>query len=256
MQSKKVTRFGCPGSCERADISIVGYVTLLLAKFNVPADGSVDFSCISDLLLSLESRNDITKLVLEYSLFKPALRRLAREKIFSENNNLNIGSRATALQKHWEKTSLDHSWSSQDVVFSPLLSAVPNKPKDWTLQLTEKAREEAETYYHALKTQRKYAYRCFQAKPPKPMAWAPKSGDAWAKTARVKVTSGDLFHSRDWAPVWMGFELASIDVMLGMEAAGMTQDEIDEYYDAMRSRTEMKKSYHGKDLRSEDILRG
>lgn len=226
-----------------------------MAKFNVPADGSVDFSCVSDLLLSLESRNDITKLILEYSLFKPALRLLAREKTFSEINDLKIASRATALQKHWEKTSLDHSWSSQDVAYPPLLSALPNKPKDWKLQLTEMAMEDAERYYHALKTQRKYAYRCFQAKPPKPMAWAPQSGDAWAKTARIKVKSGDLIHSRDWSPVWMGFEFASIDVMLGMEVAGMTQDEIDEYYDAMRSRTEMKKVYQGRDVRSEDMLR-
>lgn len=254
MQSKKVPSFDCSGSWKRADVCAVGYITLLLAKFNLPADGSADVSCISDLLLSLETRDDITKLVLEYTLFKPALRRLARAKTFSENNNLNIASRAIALQKHWDKTSLDHRWSSQDIVYPPLMSAVPNKPKCWELQLTEKARKEAERYYHALKTQRKYAYRCFQAKPPKPMAWAPQSGDAWAKTACAKVKSGDLFHSRDWNPVWMDFEFASIDVMLGMEAAGMTQDEIDDYYDAMKSRTEMKKFYRGRDLRSEGIL--
>lgn len=244
----------CPGSWKRADMGTVGYITLLLAAFNIPANGGGDVSCISELLLSLETRDDITKLVLEYTSFELALRRLANEKDFPENDALKIAARATALKQHWEKARQDHANGPQDVAYPPLLSAVPDKPKDWKLELSDKAREEAERYYHALKTQRKYAQRCFQAKPPMPMAWVPQGGDAWAKTARAKVESGDLFHSRHWAPVWMSFDLASIDVMFGMEAAGMTQDESDEYYDASGTMSGMRALFQGRDLRSEDVL--
>lgn len=226
-----------------------------MARFNVPDNNGGDVSCISDLLLSLESRDDITKLVLDYTSSELALRHLAKEKNFPENDALKIASRATALKQFWDKTGQDHPNSPQDVIYPPLRSAIPDKPKDWKLQLSDKAREEAERYYHALKTQRKYAYRCFQAKPPMPMAWVPQGGDAWAKTARTKVESGDLFHSRHWAPVWMSFELASIDVMFGMEAAGITQDERDEYYDASGTMSGMSELLQGRDLRSEDVLR-
>lgn len=168
---------------------------------------------------------------------------------------MNIASRATALKQHWEKARQDHPNSPQDVAYPPLLPAVPGKPKDWKLELTDKAKEEAARYYQAFKTKRKYAYRCFQAKPPMPMAWLPQGGDAWAKTARDKVESGDLFHSRHWAPMWMSFELASIDVMFGVEEAGMTQDEMDEYYGTSRTMSEMRALFQGRDFRSVDILR-
>lgn len=198
----------------------------------------------------------MTRLVLEYTLFDLALRRLAKEKAFPENDALKIDSRATALKQHLDRIRQDHRYSPQDVVYPPLRSVVPDKPKDWKLELTDKANDEAEKYYEALKTRRKYAHRCFQAKPPMPMGWLPKGGKAWAKTARAKVQSGDLFDSRHWAPIWMDFELASTDVLLGMKVAGLTQDESDEYYDAMRTMTAMKKQFHSRDLRSEDILRG
>lgn len=236
-------------------MAIVGYITLLLATFTIPDNGSGDVNCISDLLLSLESRDDITKLVLDYTSFEVALRHLAKEKNLPESGALKIASRATALKQHWEKAGQDHSNSPQDVVYPPLVSALPDKPKDWKLELSDKASEEAERYYHALKTQRKYSQRCFQAKPPMPMAWVPQGGDAWARTARAKVESGDLFHSRHWAPVWMSFELASIDVMFGMDAAGITQDESDEYYEVSGTMSGMRALFQGRDLRSEDILR-
>ncbi|KKY32183.1 hypothetical protein UCDDA912_g07859 [Diaporthe ampelina] len=158
--------------------------------------------------------------------------------------------------QHWRKSGQDRDNGPQDVTYPPLLWAPADKPKDWKIEFTDNAKEEAERYYHALKTQRKYAYRYFQAKPPMPMAWEPQGGDAWAKTARAKVESGNLFHSRHWSPVWMGFDLASIDAMLGMEAVEMTQDENDEYNDAFRTMAEMGTSLQGRDLRSEDILRG
>ncbi|KAG6353615.1 hypothetical protein INS49_005577 [Diaporthe citri] len=237
-------------------VSQFGYITLLLATFSIPDNCSGDVRCISDLLLSLETRDDITKLVLDYTSFELALRRLVAKGVdFPENDASKIASRATALKQHWEKTGQDHTNGPQDVAYPPLLSAVPDKPKDWKLELGDKAREEAERYYHALRTQRKYAQRCFQAKSPMPMAWVPQGGDAWAKTARTKVESGDLFHSRHWAPVWMSFDLASIDVMFGMETAGMTQDESDEYYDASGTVSGMRALFEGRDLRSEDVLR-
>lgn len=240
---------------KRTDIGIVGYIALLLTKAKVPDNSSRDVGCISDLLLSLESRNDITKLVLEYTSVEPTLRRLAEEKHFQENDPLKIASRAAALKQHWEKARQGHPNSPQDAVYPPLLSAVGGKPKDWKLELTDKARDEAARYYNALKTKRKYAYRCFQAEPPMPMGWAPESGDAWAKTARTKVESGDLFHSRHWAPIWMDFGLASIDVMFGMEAAGMTQDEMDEYYDASGTMAGMTALFEEKDLLRKDVLK-
>ncbi|KAJ0124400.1 hypothetical protein J7T55_005738 [Diaporthe amygdali] len=247
--------YGPPPTHLENAVKEVGYIMLLLTTFNVPDDGSGDISCISKLLLSLESRDDITKSVLEYTSFEPAFRRLANEKSFSENNAQKIASRAAALKQHWEKTRQDHPNCPQDIVYPPLLSGVPDKPENWKLELTDKAMEEAERYYHALKTQRQYAYRCFQTKPPMPMAWVPQGGDAWAKTARAKVESGDLFHSRLWSPVWMDFGLASIDVMFGMEAAGLTQDEMDEYHDASRTMSGMRTDFQGRVLRSEDILR-
>lgn len=228
-----------------------------MQKTTAPDNGSGDVRCVSDLLLSLETRDDITELVLEYTSYDFALRNLAKMvKDTPEIDTLKIASRATALKEHWANTRRDRSNGPEDIVYPPMLSSAPDKPKDWKLELTEKGREEAERYYNAIKTQRTYAYRCFQNKPPMPMGWAPKTGDAWAKTARAKVEAGDLFHSRDWTPLWSGFDLASMDVFFGMDEAGMTQDEKDEYFAASDTMSGMKALFQGRDLSKEDVLKG
>lgn len=212
--------------------------------------------CVSDLLLSLETRDDITELVLEYTSYDFALRNLAKMvKGTPEIDTLNIGSRATALKQHWENTRRDRSNGPEDIVYPPLLSSAPDKPKDWKLELTEKGREEAERYYNAIKTQRTYAYRYWQTKPPTPMGWAPKTGDSWAKTARAKVEAGDLFHSREWTPLWGGFDLASMDLMLDMGETRLTQAEMDEYFAASNTMSGMQADFQGRDLSKADVLR-
>jgi len=205
-------------------------------------------------LLSLESRDDVTNFALEYTSFEPALRRLAKWKDFPDNDALKIASRAAALNRHW-KDSSHTSKSGQDVVYAPLLSAVPNKPQGWKLELTDAAGQEAERYYHALKTRRNTAYRYYQAKPPKPMGWAPQDGNAWAETPGDKIKSGDLFHSPAWSPIWMSFDLASIDLLMGMEEVGIPEEERRECFGALATKNEMRELVKGRDLRSEDILR-
>lgn len=212
---------------------------------------------MSKLLQSLETRHDITNLVLEYTEYERALRHLADfVKDTPEINTLNIGPRATALKQHWANIrAQDESAGPQDVVYPPLLSPAPNAD-GLKVEFTAKGKEEAEKYYHALKTQRQYYYRCFQAKPPMPMGWAPKNGDAWAKTARNKVESGDLFHSPDWIPIWEGFGLASIGVMIDSlgATATMTQAEMDEQRATRDTMRDMGDSFQGRDLEREGVL--
>lgn len=174
---------------------------------------------------------------------------------FPENDEFKITSRAAALNEHWKKIRQDRPRNPDDVHYPPLVPAPSDKPKDWQIAFTDSAREEAERYYQALKTQREYAYRFWQTKPPMPMGWAPQDGDAWAKTARAKVESGDLFHSRLWSPIWMDFGLASMDVLFAREESGMTQEETDEYLNASTTAREMGTSLQGRNLRSEDILK-
>jgi hypothetical protein len=75
--------------------------------------------------------------------------------------------------------------SAQDLVYAPLPSAVPSKPQGWKLELTDKAKDEAEMLFRGLKTEGTYAYRYYQAKPPMPMGWAPKDGGAWLETPAI-----------------------------------------------------------------------
>ncbi|POS69161.1 hypothetical protein DHEL01_v212444 [Diaporthe helianthi] len=244
-----------PAHLENA-VKEVGYICLLLEKTTAPDNGSGDVSCVSKLLLSLETRDDITKLVLENTSYERALRHLEGfVKDTPEIDTLNIGPRATALKQHWENIrGQDQNSGPQDVVYPPLLSAAPNHQGMMKLEFTAKGKEEADKYYQALKAQREYYYRCFLSKPPMPMGWVPNDRDAWAKTARDKVESGDLFHSRDWTPIWEGFELASIGAMIGMDRAAMTGAKMDEYLGACNTIRDMETSFQGRNLEREGIL--
>lgn len=212
---------------------------------------------MSRLLTSLETRHDITKLVLEYTKYDRALDHLADfVKDTPEVGTLDIGPRATALKRHWANIrQQDESRGPQDASYPPLLWPAPNAD-GLKVEFTAKGKEEADKYYHALKSQREYYYRCFQAKPPMPMGWAPKVDDAWEKTPRDKVESGDLFHSPYWIPLWSGFGLASIGVMGGsnMEAAGISQAELDEFYKTANEMRDMEASFQGRNLAREGIL--
>ncbi|KAG8158637.1 hypothetical protein KVR01_011759 [Diaporthe batatas] len=247
--------YGPPPAHLEDAVKEVGYICLLLSKTTAPDNGTGDVSCISKLLASLETRHDITKLVLEYTEYERALRHLEDfVKDTPEIDTLNIGPRATALKQHWANIrAQDESSGPQDVAYPPLLWPAPNA-MSLKVEFTAKGKEEAKKYYRALKTEREYYYRCFQASPPMPMGWAPKDEDAWAKTARDKVESGDLFHSRHWTPLWEGFGLASIGVMIGMETAVMTPAELDEYHGARDAMNDMSASFQGRGLEREGLL--
>ncbi|KAH8655828.1 hypothetical protein BX600DRAFT_470383 [Xylariales sp. PMI_506] len=217
-----------PASLDDA-VREVNYISdvLRMTLLPTPLPGD-DIEFCSDILLSFETRSDITKRVIEYTEADKVIalmsdRRSRECTIPNDEEQFNILKRAQALNKHWKelghkfhKTS-DPFDGSADVAYPPLvtLTELPEgkKPPSWKLELNAERAQEADKLHASFRAQRLHGLSYFRTKRPVPMGWAPvKGADAWQQTERAKIESGDLWNSRRWIPIYRSWWLQKFDV--------------------------------------------
>ncbi|KAH8883356.1 hypothetical protein GQ53DRAFT_753022 [Thozetella sp. PMI_491] len=198
----------------------VGYIVQVLRATLHPTplpEDDLDFC--SDLLLSLETRDDITSRVIGYADADSNLSQISSPP---HGDPSGLAERTKALRAHWSRLRTEFSETRKtskdvdpyaDVAYPPLVTSLPaGKPEGWRLQLDEHHAEEANRLHAAWRSRRVHALAYFSDYPPQPMGWIPLNDDAWTKTDRNKISAGDLYHSSDWEPMYMGFEMQLIDI--------------------------------------------
>jgi hypothetical protein len=190
---------------------VVDYIKQWLIRPPTPTNAS-ELECYSDMILSLETRTDLTNLVLKFTEIENALIRVGRLKL--EDDSHNLAKRANSLKRHWgDIRNAALKGTREDLVFPPFVATLPaGKPPGWKLELSDKATEEAEKLYAAKKSQLDYGGSYFSVNPPRPIGWVPLNDKAWSQTNRAKIDAGDLFHSKNWSPIYESFGLACIDM--------------------------------------------
>lgn len=175
-----------------------------------------DLQFCSDVLLSLETRKDITARVLMYAPVYKTLPHI-RHTVPGDDESFDIVRRAKALSKHWKqlkqqfRDTFDEWDSTADLAYPPLVTSMPDgKPTSWKLQLDEQRVEEARKLHSYFKSKRLHALSYFRDHRPTPMAWVPADGAAWKETARDKIESGDLYHSKRWSPLYGGLDVQHV----------------------------------------------
>ena len=178
-----------------------------------------DLELMSDFLLSLETRKDLTSHTLEQAEARKAMIALGNRRSMGEVSRFNFEARAAALLQYWDDLDRQRSKLSPaevlaDTPISPLKKELPaEKASDWKLILTEDQAREAQEDYDAFKHQKLHTLKYFKANPPRPMAWAPKDGNAWKTVSRAKLENGDLYDNPNFKPIYMGWALKSIDAL-------------------------------------------
>jgi hypothetical protein len=192
---------------------------MALAPTPLPDD---DLEFYSDILLSLETRNDITAHLLLYAKADKTLETITGQySIHNDDEQHGISRRVKALRKHWRELhkQFDDSVANYDFttdfVYPPLVTTIPDgKLPSWKLQLNEERTEDSRKLHAAFIAQRLNSLSYFRTHPSATMAWVPADGNAWKETQRSKIESGDLHHSKRWTPLYKGWSLQIFDVPL------------------------------------------
>lgn len=210
---------------------VLGHLQRVLTPTPLPDD---DLQLMSDYLLSLETRDDLTIHVLQQADARSKLGVVSRI-LLKDDTKYNFKSRAIALEKHWrtiETLTLKGTPEEKlaDRVVPPLKMELPDdKPAGWRLELGETKAAEAKRQLEVLNMQKN---RCIKywttVKPPKPMGWAPVDGEAWKKVSRADLENGDLFFTPYFTPIWESYGLAHMDASFWTDP-DKTPDEEDEY---------------------------
>lgn len=176
-----------------------------------------DLELMSDYLLSLETRDDLTTHVLVQTDARTKINVVAR-LLLKDDTQYNFESRALALAKHWRSIESSVSKGSPEEVLAdhpvaPFKTEIPDdKPAGWKLDLGETRRAEAQRQLELLNIEKN---RCIKywttVKPPRVMGWAPVDGEAWKKVPRADLENGELFFTPYFKPIRENFSLASLD---------------------------------------------
>lgn len=173
-----------------------------------------DLHLLSEFLLSLETRTDLTTHVLLNTDIDTQLLSVQRCKVFPDDSQFNFSARARALKDHI--TAFNRKTEAENTAGGPLpdtsLPPLKTAPEERTLKLTESQSQHAEEDYASYIQSKRHAYSYFIKHPPVPMAWSPKTGDAWKNTDRHLVESGNLYFSDQWKPMYMSFAMQRMDV--------------------------------------------
>ncbi|KUJ22639.1 uncharacterized protein LY89DRAFT_728759 [Mollisia scopiformis] len=215
---------------------ILGYLQRVLTPTPLPND---DLQLMSDYLLSLETRNDLTAHVLQQVDARTNIRALTRI-LLKDDTTYEFKSRATALAKHWNGIELLISKITPEEILAdrpvaPLKTELPDdKPAGWQLDLGEARTAEAARQLELLNIEKN---RCIKywttVKPPKPMGWAPADGDAWKKVPRADLENGDLFFTPYFKPIWESYNMAHMDASFWTDPDNTAEEE--EEYQKNRS---------------------
>jgi len=155
--------------------------------------------------------------------------------LLTDDTKYNFKSRATALAKHWSSIELLLSKSTPEEMLAdrpvpPFKTELPDdKPAGWKLDLGETRTAEAQRQLELSNMEKN---RCLKywttVKPPRPIGWAPRDGDAWKKVSRADLENGDLFFTPYFQPIWEGYDLATMDIAFWTDPSN-TPEEEDEY---------------------------
>jgi hypothetical protein len=176
-----------------------------------------DLQLMSDYLLSMETRDDLTALVLQQTDAKSTINMVSRI-LLKDDTKYNFKSRAEALLKHWSKirpSTLKDTPEKMlaDRPVAPFKTDLPDdKLAGWKLDLGETRTAEAQRQLELLNIEKN---RCIKywttVKPPRVVGWAPVDGEAWKKVPRADLENGDLFFTPYFKPIWESYGLARMD---------------------------------------------
>ncbi|KAH6714693.1 hypothetical protein BKA61DRAFT_735062 [Leptodontidium sp. MPI-SDFR-AT-0119] len=195
---------------------ILGYLKRFLTPTPLPED---DLELMSDYLLSMETRDDLTALVLKQTEAESAINMVSRI-LLKDDTKYNFKSRAEALLKHWYKLrSSILKYTPEEMLadrpLAPFKTDLPDdKPAEWKLDLGEARTAEAQRQLELLKMEKNRCVKYWTTvKPPRVMGWAPVDGEAWKKVSRTDLENGNLFFSPYFSPIWESYGLAQMDAM-------------------------------------------
>jgi hypothetical protein len=214
----------------------VGYLAdmleMTLCPSPLPED---DLQLCSDMLLSLETRDDLTTRVFFSAPADKIIARIVSSCQIPDEDEFNILSRIKALAEYWSEQGDKFRQNAKDAIprsgstFPPFLISLPvEKGPAWKFELNVERQEEAQKLYMAQKAVRAHHLSYFRLHPPAPMGWSP-SGDALKSTPRQKMATGDLYDSPLWEPIYMDWALQCFDVPFNWknpEEGAMTTEEL------------------------------
>jgi hypothetical protein len=186
---------------------------------------------MSDYLLSLETRGDLTAHVLQQTDARSEISVISRI-LLNDDTMYNFKSRATTLQKHWSSIELLISKKAPEEILAdlrvePVKMELPDdKPAGWKLDLGKTRAIEAQRQLELLNIEKS---RCIKywttVKPPKPIGWVPADGDAWKKVPRTDLEKGDLFFTPYFKPIWESYSLATLDASFWADPDNTPEEE-------------------------------
>lgn len=186
---------------------------------------------MSDYLLSLETRDDLTAHVLEQTAARSKINVVSRI-LLTDDTKYDFKSRATVLGKHWSSIESSVSKNTPEEILAdrhiaPVKTELPDdKPAGWKLDLGETRAAEAQRQLELLNIEKN---RCIKywttVKPPKPIGWVPVDGEAWKKVPRADLEKGDLFFSPYFTPIWESSSLATMDASFWTDPDNTPEEE-------------------------------
>lgn len=186
---------------------------------------------MSDYILSLETRTDITAHILLHTSAR--IKMLNIQRIHMKDDLIHsFKSRAAALAKYWGDHELAIVKSSPKEILTdrpipPFITSLPSdKPAAWTLHLSHTQKAEANRQLFLLNTHKNRCIKYWSTvKPPRAIGWAPVDGEAWKKVPRKDIESGELYHTPYFKPIWEGFEMACFDVAFWKDPNSTEEEE-------------------------------
>ncbi|KAE9376009.1 hypothetical protein N431DRAFT_556289 [Stipitochalara longipes BDJ] len=207
---------------------ILGYLQRVLTPTPLPDD---DLQLMSDYILSLETRDDLTVHVIKQTDAKSKINVVSRI-LLKDDTKYDFKSRATALGKHWSSIELSFSKNTPEEILAdrpiaPVKMELPvDKPAGWKLDLGEIRAAEAQRQLELLNIHKN---RCIKywttVKPPKPIGWVPADGNAWKKVPRADLEKGDLFFTPYFKPIWESYDMASMDASFWTDPDNTPEEE-------------------------------
>ncbi|KAJ6440197.1 cobalamin synthesis protein [Purpureocillium lavendulum] len=229
----------------------------VVLKTHAPPRPDDDVELLSLLLLSLETRQDLSQRVLQYTEAEHALNAIVRKCDSAEANAFDLAGRAKELQRHWRSFHSENRDANKDatgdVPYTAMKAAADaGKPADWKLELSEAAASDADNLFKAIRMEREHACSFFRRNTPTPMAWHPKDGEAWKTVDKRMLQTGQLHHSPHFTPIYMGFPLQAIDVSFTWKNPDWDDEQVAEYSKAKDFKRQFESTKGSYPLRSED----
>lgn len=185
---------------------------------------------MSDYILSLETREDLTAHILKQTAAESRISVISRI-LMKEDTRYDFKLRATALENYWHSIeSLIFKGTPEEMLLDRSVAPVKTEPAGWKLDLGETRAAEAHRQLELLKIEKN---RCIKywttVKRPMPIAWTPVDREAWKKVSRADLENGDLYFSPYFKPRWESYGMACLDAGLWTDP-DLTPEEEAEYW--------------------------